>query len=117
MSSNFQHVITIPARFVLRASAEGYPHIAARDASVVQPHADQKFVLVLRSWDPKQLLSYFEAVGVVIVSHSARGHAAVAALQLSKPSCVVSPDVWPSGVGTWARLDPDEDAVHWNLAS
>lgn len=102
---------TVPAKFLIDQGAQGRVHSIQRGAPITAMHIG--CILLVRGWDPSQVLNFRVAVAVIVLARSTRSHATVAALQLCKPSCIVDPDTWPAFLPAWAELRPEEGEVFW----
>lgn len=74
-------------------------------------------VLVVRQWTPVHVVPLMSAAAVVILARSTTTHAAVVALQLALPGCVVDPALWPDVDPDRVLLNPIGEEVRWWLTS
>lgn len=102
---------SVPATFLTRTRIAGTttPLRAGTAPEDVPPGR----VLVVHRWTPVHVVPFMSAAAAVILARSATTHAAVVALQLGLPACVVDPALWPAADPRAVVLDPDDGEIRW----
>jgi len=103
----------VTGRFLVPGPAAGPAVVVERGSPVRIPEDRREFIVIVKSWDPAQVLTMAEATGAVILSRSPKSHAAVAALHLSIPSCCVEPENWTARIPARVELRHAEGLVLW----
>jgi len=100
------------SEFLVRRDVQGPVLLAEPGSGPI--HGRPGFIVVITAWDPGVLFTMLGSAGAVIIASSPKSHAAMAALALNLPSCVLSPTLWQPGTRPlWMRLYPTESCIQW----